>query len=139
MKWLPGGNSSAVQCFVIFLNSSHCLPPLINLKVRNRIISNGSQSVHSGSSYRQALVTSPGIKWIFRKKNQLLKNQFVLPFLGQLWTNLLYRYRLLWYHIDSEVQVCVYRPPWAPPKNKNAKVLQKGSTLSSCKLTLLQV
>ena len=72
MKWVPGGNSSAVQCFVIFLNSSHCLPPLINLNVRNRIISNGSQSVHSGSSYRQALETSPRIDNEFFTKNHFV-------------------------------------------------------------------
>ena len=57
--FVPGGSSSAVQCLVMFFISSHCRPPLINLIVRKRIISKGSQSDHSASSYRQA-----GIRWI---------------------------------------------------------------------------
>ena len=52
--FVPGGSSSAVQCLVMFFISSHCRPPLINLIVRKRIISKGSQSDHSASSYRQA-------------------------------------------------------------------------------------
>ena len=71
---LPGGNSSAVQCLVIFLNSSHCLPPLINLRVLYRIISKGSQSVQSGSSYLQDLLTSPplSISSPLRRHSQMI-------------------------------------------------------------------